>query len=71
MKILLIGESSKDIFVYGNCERLNPEAPTPVFTPQHNIENDGMAGNVKNNINALGYSCEFISNKKNASKLDM
>ena len=68
MNILLIGESSKDIFIYGNCERLNPEAPTPVFIPQHNIENDGMAGNVKNNIAALGYRCEFITNKKVCSK---
>ena len=57
------------IFLYTvGCERLNPEAPTPVFVPDYQVTNDGMAGNVKNNINALGYSCEFITNKKKCDK---
>ena len=34
MNILVIGEFCIDEFVYGECARLNPEAPTPVFIPK-------------------------------------
>ena len=30
-KILLIGDSCTDEYVYGTCERLNPEAPVPIL----------------------------------------
>ena len=50
MKVLVIGESCKDIFIYGDAKRLSPEAPIPVIEPTHQIENEGMASNVKNNI---------------------
>ena len=53
MKILVIGEQSRDIFVYGNVSRLNPEAPTPIFNPIEEVRNDGMAGNVAANILSL------------------
>ena len=33
MKILVIGDSCHDVFVYGKCDRICPEAPVPVFTP--------------------------------------
>ena len=33
MKILVIGDSCKDVFVYGTIERLAPEAPIPVIKP--------------------------------------
>ena len=50
MKILVIGESCRDIFNYGVCDRLCPEAPVPVFNPARSIENGGMARNVYNNL---------------------
>lgn len=53
MKILVIGDSCKDIFVYGEVSRLCPEAPVPVFQPKGQIENPGMAANVVCNL----YSC--------------
>ena len=49
MRILVIGESCKDIFVYGKCERLCPEAPAPVLNPLFTTENGGMAMNVVKN----------------------
>jgi len=52
-KIVVIGELCHDVFVYGECKRLSPEAPVPVFNPIHSIENLGMAGNVVANINAI------------------
>lgn len=52
--ILVIGDSCTDKFVYGKCERICPEAPVPVFTPTRETANWGMAGNVVNNLRALG-----------------
>lgn len=62
MKILVIGESCRDIFHYGICERLCPDAPVPVFKPTHTIENKGMAMNVKANLEALGAEVGFYTN---------
>lgn len=53
-KILLIGDDCKDIYQYGTIDRLSPEAPVPVFVPTYTEERDGMAGNVFNNLEALG-----------------
>jgi len=53
MKILVIGESCMDIFEYGTCTRLNPEAPTPIFVSKMTVSNRGMAGNVHNNLKSL------------------
>ena len=68
MKILVVGDSCKDIFIYGNIERISPEAPVPVFLPSNTIENIGMAGNVANNISSLGHDCDLITNKSQITK---
>jgi len=62
MKILVIGESCRDIFNYGKCERLCPDAPVPVFKPTHTEENEGMAMNVKNNLEAMGIEVDLHTN---------
>ena len=33
MRILIIGESCIDRFIYGKVNRLSPEAPVPVVNP--------------------------------------
>ena len=69
MKILVIGDSCTDIFVYGSCDRLCPEAPIPVFTPSKTITNQGMAGNVVDNLRALGVrKTELITNNEQIIK---
>jgi len=62
MKILIIGESCKDIFMYGKCDRLCPEAPAPIFNPHFLTENGGMAKNVQSNLLALGAECDIYTN---------
>lgn len=52
-KILVIGEDCLDLFEYGTCTRLNPEAPTPVFVSDKTIVNRGMAGNVHTNLTKI------------------
>lgn len=51
--ILVIGESCTDLFEYGTCTRLNPEAPTPVFVSDKLVQNRGMAGNVHSNLTLI------------------
>lgn len=62
IKILVIGELCTDKFVYGNVNRMCPEAPVPVLNPTKTIENYGMAGNVVSNIKSLisEDKCEVI-----------
>jgi len=61
-KVLVIGDGCNDIFRYGNCERLSPEAPVPVFKPTKIKCSGGMAINVCNNLKALGVDCDIITN---------
>jgi bifunctional ADP-heptose synthase (sugar kinase/adenylyltransferase) len=53
MKFLLIGESCTDIYHYGKCNRLCPDAPVPVFKSTKIIKNGGMAKNVELNIKKI------------------
>jgi len=62
MRVLVIGDSCKDVFVYGDIERISPEAPVPVFKPTHIEENDGMAKNVANNVESLDMHIYTITN---------
>ena len=60
MKIIVIGESCKDVFVYGDCNRLSPEAPVPVMIPKQIKDNFGMSGNVVKNLEVLDSNLEII-----------
>ena len=68
MKVLVIGDSCKDVFVYGKCERLAPAAPVPVFVPLYSKENKGMAGNVNENLISIGVNTNIITNQKDITK---
>jgi len=50
MKILIIGESCQDTFVYGSATRLCPEGPVPVFREASRVYSVGMAKNVYHNF---------------------
>ena len=69
MKILIVGDSCIDVFVYGEITRLSPEAPVPVFNPRRTVENDGMAKNVVNNVEALNVTIHTITNKNDIRKV--
>lgn len=53
MRILIIGDSCTDKFIYGQVERLSPEAPVPILNPVETTENPGMAGNTQANCLAI------------------
>jgi D-beta-D-heptose 7-phosphate kinase/D-beta-D-heptose 1-phosphate adenosyltransferase len=62
-KILLIGDDCNDVYTYGYVKRISPEAPVPVFEPHYTIRRDGMAGNVRENLQALGCDVDFLRGK--------
>jgi D-beta-D-heptose 7-phosphate kinase/D-beta-D-heptose 1-phosphate adenosyltransferase len=64
MKILVIGDSCKDVFIYGKADRLCPEAPVPVFIPKRKTETGGMAANVYENIESLSVDVDLITNSE-------
>lgn len=59
--ILLIGDSCIDEYHYGVCERLSPEAPVPVLKITHSETKQGMAANVKDNLEAFGCHVDFLT----------
>ena len=67
MHILVIGESCQDIYRYGDCTRLCPEAPVPIFKSfkdQYGVT-PGMAMNVCRNIKSLSndeHQVEIVTN---------
>jgi D-beta-D-heptose 7-phosphate kinase/D-beta-D-heptose 1-phosphate adenosyltransferase len=67
-KILLIGDACEDIYTYGYVNRISPEAPVPIFEPHYTIYRDGMAGNVRKNLEALGCEVDFIRGKTSRKK---
>lgn len=69
VKLLVIGDSCTDVFVYGDCTRLSPEAPVPVLEPRQVIENAGMAGNVyKNLLSLFGDGIDILTNTQEVTK---
>lgn len=58
----MIGESCNDEYHYGECRRLSPEAPVPVFDWKYSSVCPGMAANVKANLEAFGCQVDAITN---------
>ena len=69
MNVLVIGDSCKDVFIYGEIARLSPEAPVPVLNPLRVVSNDGMAKNVVNNIESLKANVYSVTNKNSIRKV--
>lgn len=53
-KILLVGDFMLDRYVYGDAERLSPEAPVPILRVVRREQKPGGAGNVACALAALG-----------------
>ena len=53
MKVVVIGETCIDKFIYCKINRLSPEAPVPILQPMYTKQNAGMSGNTVANIKAL------------------
>jgi D-beta-D-heptose 7-phosphate kinase/D-beta-D-heptose 1-phosphate adenosyltransferase len=60
-RVLCIGDVMLDHYVYGEVERISPEAPIPVLHVTREVRYPGGAGNVVRNLAALGARCCFLS----------
>ena len=54
LKILVIGDLMLDVFLYGDVERISPEAPVPVVRVLNIMHLPGGAANVSSNLKSLG-----------------
>ena len=62
-RILIIGESCRDIFVYCDTERLAPDIQVPVLKVMKRTQNPGMAKNVERNVKAIYPACDLVTNR--------
>lgn len=61
-KILVIGDSCRDVYVYCSSERMCPDKPVPVLKVLDQNESPGMAKNVYRNIYSQVKNCDIITN---------
>jgi len=61
-KILVIGDSCRDVYVYCSSDRMCPDKPVPVLKVVDQQENPGMAKNVYRNIVSQVKECDIITN---------
>ncbi len=59
--ILVIGDLMIDHYLWGKCERISPEAPVQIVNIDKESSVLGGAGNVINNLRALGSNVDVIS----------
>ena len=67
-KVLLIGDSCTDEYVYGVCERLNPEAPVPILRETRVETQKGMAWNVRENLMSFGMEVYILTQEEEIVK---
>jgi len=60
-KILVVGDLIIDEYLWGSSDRISPEAPVQIVTIQEDGILLGGAGNVINNLKALGAKVDVIS----------
>lgn len=59
--LLVMGDVMLDHYLWGNCERISPEAPVQVVDVQKESTVLGGAGNVVNNLVSLGANVSVLS----------
>jgi len=62
-KVIVIGETCIDKYVYGRCTRLSPEAPVPVMEYIRTETAEGMASNVRANLLSFGVNVYLMTNE--------
>jgi len=60
-RVLVVGDVMLDRFVYGDVDRISPEAPIPVLKIGRESAMLGGAGNVVRNLVALGAKVEIVA----------
>jgi rfaE bifunctional protein kinase chain/domain len=59
-RVLVVGDVMLDVYLFGEAERISPEAPVPVVGIVHEKQYLGGAANVARNIKALGGEATLV-----------
>ena len=59
-RVLVVGDVMVDKWVFGRVVRVSPEAPVPIVLVEEDRHSPGGAGNVVNNLRALGVNVSFV-----------
>jgi len=72
LKVGVVGDVMLDTYMWGNVDRISPEAPVPIVSLKNKEQRIGGAGNVALNIQSLGAKAFVVSvmgNDEEAQKL--
>lgn len=61
LKILLVGDVMLDRYIYGDVNRVSPEAPVPVLHAGGTTSTPGAAANCARNVTSLGAKVTLVS----------
>ena len=59
-RVVVVGDVMIDEWIWGDVSRISPEAPVPVVAVREHTFTLGGAGNVANNLRALGARVSFV-----------
>ncbi|HEX3868377.1 MAG TPA: D-glycero-beta-D-manno-heptose-7-phosphate kinase [Gemmatimonadaceae bacterium] len=60
-RVAVIGDAMLDVYLRGDVERISPEAPVPVVRVHERRYALGGAGNVAQNVRAVGAQCDLVA----------
>ena len=68
LNVLLIGDSCEDIYHYGTCDRISPEAAVPGLKQSSVLIKKGMSSNVRLNLEAFRIFVTHHTNNEQIKK---
>src|SRR5215475_3338022 len=60
-RVTVVGDAMLDVYLRGDVERISPEAPVPVVRVRDRRYALGGAGNVAQNVRAVGAHCDLVA----------
>lgn len=60
-RVAVLGDAMLDVYLRGDVERISPEAPVPVVRVRERRHALGGAGNVAQNVRAVGADCDLVA----------
>src|SRR5215213_11002571 len=60
-RVAVVGDAMLDVYLRGDVDRISPEAPVPVVRVHDRRYALGGAGNVAQNVCAVGATCDLIA----------
>ncbi len=72
-KVLVVGDIILDQYIYGETNRISPEAPVPIVRVKNTEERPGGAANVALNVTSLGLNVQLLGitgNDESSTRLE-